>query len=178
MLRNNVTRQEGGGGGGAQYSLSLPSRRLEAICENGAPHRDTRENTFHSNWCHPLQIKVILDAKTQDSGFQEQKFPAFPYWGGDFRGLFGQAFPLSTLACLRARPVYLRHHFIKNALPVSCLHNRILRETTLMLKIYQYIKKIYAIVTSKRLLRKHNRFHVTAAILTPSFVRVTKNFCQ
>ena len=78
--------------------------------------------------------------------------------------------------------VYARAPFtygiIKNALPVSCLHNRILRETTLMPKIYQYIKKIYPIVTSKRLLRKHNRFHVTAAILTPSFVRVTKNFCQ
>ena len=95
--------------------------QLETICENGAPHRDTRENTFHSNWCHPLKIKVILDSKTHHSGFQEQKFPAFPYWGGDFRGPLGQAFPLSTLACLRARRVYLRHHFIKNALPVSCL---------------------------------------------------------
>ena len=152
---------------------------MEAICENGAPHRDTRENTFHSNWCHPLKIKVILDSNTHHSVFQEQKFPAFPYWGGDFRGPLGQAFPLSTLACLRARRVYLRHHFIKNAVPVSCLHNKIFRETTLMLKIYQYIKKIYPIViNSKRLLRRHNRFHVTVAILNPSLVRVTKNFCQ
>ena len=145
----------------ALQSSALPTELI-------LPHY-TRENTFHSNWCHPLKIKVILDSKTQDSGFQEQKFPAFPYWGGDFRGPLGQAFPLSTLACLRARRVNLRHHFIKNAVLVSCLHNKIFRETTLVLKIYQYIKKIYPIViNSKHLLRKHNRFHVTVAILNPS----------
>ena len=42
--------------------------------------------------------------------------------------------------------LYSRYDFIKNALPVSCLYNKIFRETTLMLKIYLYIKKIYSIL--------------------------------
>ena len=33
-----------------------------------------------------------------------------------------------------------------NALPVSRLHNKSFRDTTLMLKIYLYIKKIYPII--------------------------------
>ena len=41
---------------------------------------------------------------------------------------------------------YLRNHFMKNALPVSRLHNKIFSETTLMLKLYLYIKKIYPII--------------------------------
>ena len=37
--------------------------------------------------------------------------------------------------------LYLRYHFIKNALPVSRLHNKILRETTLMLKYIYILRK-------------------------------------
>ena len=37
--------------------------------------------------------------------------------------------------------LYLRYHFIKNALPVSGLHNKILRETTLMLKYIDILRK-------------------------------------
>ena len=36
---------------------------------------------------------------------------------------------------------YLRYHFIKNALPVSRLHNKIFRETTLMLKYIYILRK-------------------------------------
>ena len=36
---------------------------------------------------------------------------------------------------------YLRYHFVKNALPVSRLHNTILRETTLMLKYIYILRK-------------------------------------
>ena len=42
--------------------------------------------------------------------------------------------------------LYSRYDFIKNALPVSCLYNKIFKETTLMLKICLYIKKIYPII--------------------------------
>ena len=37
--------------------------------------------------------------------------------------------------------LYLRYHFIKNALPVSRLHNKIFRETTLMLKYIYILRK-------------------------------------
>ena len=37
--------------------------------------------------------------------------------------------------------LYLQYHFIKNALPVSRLHNKIFRETTLMLKYIYILRK-------------------------------------
>ena len=37
--------------------------------------------------------------------------------------------------------IYLRYHFLKKALPVNSLHDKIFRETTLMLK-YIYILEI------------------------------------
>ena len=37
--------------------------------------------------------------------------------------------------------LYLRYHFIKNARPVGRLHNKILRETTSMLKYIYMLRK-------------------------------------
>ena len=40
-----------GGGGGGRGGGSFGKRPYD--------ERGTREITFHSNWCHPLKIKVI-----------------------------------------------------------------------------------------------------------------------
>ena len=49
-----------------------------------------------------------------------------------------KVFGLTTTTTIK---LYLRYHFIKNALPVSRLHNKIFRETTLMLKYIYILRK-------------------------------------